>query len=67
MTTADTLTVVKNTLINPVPIVNTALFLGMSESDWDLAMKVMIGFASFIWTCAKIYLEIRKFHNKKDI
>lgn len=67
MTAADTIAVIKNTLISPVPIVNTALFLGMSEADWDLVMKVLIGLASFVWTCVKIYLEVKKYKKEKDI
>jgi len=67
MTPADTLHVIKQTILNPVPLVNGALFLGMTEADWDLAMKVLIGFASFVWTCAKIYIEIKKARREKDI
>ena len=63
----DTISIVKNTIFSPVPIVNTALFLGMSEADWDLVMKVLIGLASFVWTCAKIYLEIKKARRENDI
>lgn len=63
----DTVAIIKNTILSPVPIVNTALFLGMNEADWDLVMKVLIGFASLVWTCAKIYIEIKKARQQKDI
>ncbi len=40
----DTLQVVKSLANDPVPYVNTGVFLGMSVADWDLALKVILGF-----------------------
>jgi len=62
----DTIEVIKSIASSPVPYVNTGIFLGMTEADWDLALKVLLGLASVIWTITKAYVEIKKVWNKKD-
>ena len=67
MSGQDTLEIVKKLASNPVPYVNTGVFLGMNEMDWDLALKVLLGLSSIIWTFLKIYNEYRKIReNKKE-
>ena len=56
----DTLNVLKGLSNDPVPYVNTGVFLGMSAMDWDLGLKVMLGVASIVWTFLKIYSEWTK-------
>ena len=61
----DTLSVVKSLATDPVPYVNTGVFLGMSVMDWDLAFKVILGFVSITWTVLKIVNEYRILRNGK--
>ena len=61
----DTLSVVKSLANEPVPYVNTGVFLGMSVMDWDLAFKVILGFVSITWTVLKIVNEYRILRNGK--
>jgi hypothetical protein len=61
----DTLSVVKSLANDPVPYVNTGVFLGMSVMDWDLAFKVILGFVSITWTVLKIVNEYRILRNGK--
>lgn len=63
----DTLQVVKSLANEPVPYVNTGVFLGMSVADWDLALKVVLGFVSIGWTVLKVineYRNLRRGSNK---
>jgi len=62
----DTLSVVKSLANDPVPYVNTGVFLGMSVMDWDLAFKVILGFVSITWTGLKIINEYRILRNSKS-
>lgn len=62
----DTLSVVKSLANEPVPYVNTGVFLGMSVMDWDLAFKVILGFVSITWTVLKIVNEYRTLRNSKS-
>ena len=67
MTLPDTLKVIQHAVINPVTVVNVTVLFGMTEAEWDLLLKVLVGFASFVFTCAKIYLEIKKSKKENDI
>lgn len=60
----DTLQVVKSLANDPVPYVNTGVFLGMTVADWDLALKVILGFVSIGWTILKIVNEYRVLKGK---
>ena len=62
----DTLEVLKKLANNPVPYVNTGVFLGMSAMDWDLALKVLLGLASITWTVLKIVNEYKILRNKSE-
>lgn len=55
----DTLSVLKSLSNEPLPYVNTGVFLGMSVMDWDLAFKVLLGLASVTWTVLKIINEYK--------
>jgi hypothetical protein len=60
----DTLEVIKKLANDPIPYVNTGVFLGMSVADWDLALKVLLGLASVVWTFLKIVNEYKVLRNK---
>jgi hypothetical protein len=60
----DTLEVVKKLISDPIPYVNTGVFLGMTALDWDLALKVLLGLASVVWTFLKIVNEYKILKNK---
>lgn len=62
----DTLEVLKKLANNPVPYVNTGVFLGMSAMDWDLALKVLLGLASITWTVLKIVNEYKILRSKAE-
>lgn len=62
----DTLEVIKKLANNPVPYVNTGVFLGMSAMDWDLALKVLLGLASITWTVLKIINEYKILRSKSE-
>lgn len=62
----DTLEVLKKLANNPVPYVNTGVFLGMSAMDWDLALKVLLGLASITWTVLKIVNEYKILRSKSE-
>ena len=62
----DTLEVLKKLANNPVPYVNTGVFLGMSAMDWDLALKVLLGLASITWTVLKIINEYKILRSKSE-
>ena len=55
----DTLEVVRKLATDPIPYVNTGVFLGMTAMDWDLALKVILGLASITWTFIKIVNEYK--------
>ena len=61
----DTLEVVKKLASDPVPYVNTGVFLGMSAMDWDLALKVILGLVSIGWTILKIINEWKRMRENK--
>jgi hypothetical protein len=63
----DTLSVVKSLANEPVPYVNTGVFLGMSVADWDLAIKVILGLVSVAWTILKVVNEYKILRNKKQV
>jgi hypothetical protein len=65
MSGQDTLEIVKKLANDPVPYVNTGVFLGMSAMDWDLAFKVLLGFVSVVWTCLKVVNEYKKLRENK--
>jgi hypothetical protein len=60
----DTLEIVKKLATDPIPYVNTGVFLGMTAMDWDLALKVLLGLASVIWTFLKIINEYKVLRDK---
>jgi hypothetical protein len=60
----DTLEIVKKLANDPIPYVNTGIFLGMSALDWDLALKVLLGLASVVWTFLKIINEYKTLREK---
>jgi hypothetical protein len=62
----DTLSVLKGLSNEPVPYVNTGVFLGMTAMDWDLGLKVLLGLASIFWTFLKIYSELKKIRDGKE-
>lgn len=62
----DTLQVLKSLANDPVPYVNTGVFLGMTVADWDLALKVILGFVSIGWTVLKIINEYRTLRSKTE-
>ena len=62
----DTLEVIKRLANDPVPYVNTGVFLGMSAIDWDLALKVLLGLASVTWTVLKIINEYKVLRSKSE-
>ena len=60
----DSLEVVKKLISDPIPYVNTGVFLGMTAMDWDLALKVFLGIASITWTFLKIINEYKILKDK---
>jgi len=60
----DTLEIVKKLATDPIPYVNTGVFLGMTAMDWDLALKVLLGLASVVWTFLKIVNEYKVLRKK---
>jgi hypothetical protein len=60
----DSLEVIKRLANDPIPYVNTGVFLGMTALDWDLALKVLLGLASVVWTFLKIVNEYKILKNK---
>ena len=60
----DSLEIVKKLATDPIPYVNTGVFLGMTAMDWDLALKVLLGLASVVWTFLKIINEYKILKNK---
>jgi hypothetical protein len=62
----DTLLVVKSLANEPVPYVNTGVFLGMSMADWDLAIKVLLGMVSVAWTILKVINEYKNLRSRKS-
>ena len=60
----DSLEVVKKLISDPIPYVNTGVFLGMTAMDWDLALKVFLGIASIVWTFIKIVNEYKILKDK---
>ena len=65
MSMNDTLEVVNKLASDPVPYVNTGVFLGMSAMDWDLALKVILGLVSIGWTILKIINEWKRMRENK--
>lgn len=55
----DSLEIIKKLANDPIPYVNTGVFLGMTTMDWDLALKVLLGLASVVWTFLKIVNEYK--------
>jgi len=62
----DTIQVLKGLGNDPVPYVNTGVFLGMTAMDWDLGLKVLLGAASIVWTFLKMYSELIKIRNQRN-
>lgn len=65
MSTNDSLEVVKKLASDPLPYVNGGVFLGMNSLDWDLAMKVVIGFGTIVFTYLKVWYEWKKLQDQK--
>jgi len=61
----DLIQAAKATLNDPVPYVNTAVIFGLSALEWDLFFKILLGFASVVWTVFRIMNEIKKYRNNK--
>jgi hypothetical protein len=62
----DTIEVIKKLANNPVPYVNTGVFLGMTTMDWDLAIKVLLGGVSVVWTILKVINEYKILRSKSE-
>jgi hypothetical protein len=62
----DTLEVIKKLANDPIPYVNTGVFLGMTAMDWDLALKVLLGIASVTWTFLKIINEYKILRSRSE-
>ncbi len=62
----DTIEVIKKLANNPVPYVNTGVFLGMTAMDWDLAIKVLLGGVSVVWTILKVINEYKILRSKSE-
>jgi hypothetical protein len=60
----DSLEVVKKLISDPIPYVNTGVFLGMTALDWELGMKVLLGLTSVVWTLLKIINEYKILREK---
>ena len=60
----DSLEIIKKLATNPIPYVNTGVFLGMSALDWELGMKVLLGLTSVVWTLLKIINEYKTLREK---
>jgi hypothetical protein len=56
----DTIQIIKGLGNDTVPYVNTGIFLGMTAMDWDLALKVILGGVSILWTILKAINEYKK-------
>lgn len=65
MSMNDSLEIVKKIATDPLPYVNGGVFLGMNAVDWDLAMKVIIGIGTIIFTWFKAYYEWKKIQDRK--
>jgi len=65
MSMSDSLEVVKKLASDPLPYVNGGVFLGMNALDWDLAMKVIIGFGTILFTWFKVWYEWKKLQDQK--
>jgi len=65
MSMSDSLEIVKKIASDPLPYVNGGVFLGMTSLDWDLAMKVIIGIGTVIFTWFKAWYEWKKLQDLK--
>ncbi len=65
MSTNDSLEIVKKLASDPLPYVNGGVFLGMTSLDWDLAMKVIIGLGTILFTWIKVWYEWKKLQEAK--
>jgi hypothetical protein len=66
MNSTDTLEIVKKVASDPLPYVNGGVFLGMNSLDWDLAMKVIIGLGTILFTWIKVWYEWKKLQEQKS-
>jgi hypothetical protein len=66
MSMQDSLEVVKKLASDPLPYVNGGVFLGMNTLDWDLAMKVIIGLGTILFTWIKVWYEWKKLQETKS-
>lgn len=62
----DTLQVIKGLAQDPVPYVNTTVLLGLTAMQWDLIIKILIGFGSVVWTWFKVANEIKKYKQNNN-
>lgn len=62
----DSLEIAKKVVLDPLPYVNGAVFLGMTAADWDLGMKIIIGLGSIVWTWWKVYHEWKKYQETQS-
>jgi hypothetical protein len=66
MSMTDSLEVAKKLASDPLPYVNGGVFLGMNSLDWDLAMKVIIGIGTILFTWFKVWYEWKKLQDRKS-
>jgi hypothetical protein len=62
----DTLQIIKGLGSDPVPYVNTTVLFGLAAMEWDLLIKILIGFGSVVWTYLKVYNEWKKVKDGKN-
>ena len=70
MTPADTLSAIKGAILNNVTLLNATVLFGLSEMQWDLFLKILVGIGSFAFTLVKVYAEfkkVQKTEKEKDI
>lgn len=66
----DTITIIKTSLLNNVTLLNATVLFGLSEMQWDLFLKILVGIGSFAFTLVKVYAEfkkVQKTEKEKDI
>jgi hypothetical protein len=70
MTPIDTLNAIKGAVLNNVTLVNATVLFGLTEMQWDLLLKILVGVGSFAFTLVKVYVEYKnaqKSKNQNDI
>ena len=52
--------------MDPVPVVNTGVILGLSTMQWDLLIKILVAVPSVIWTWFRVANEIKNYKASKN-